>query len=294
MDRNPDHHGLVAAEQQGAAAEENGVPVSHYPRCFGCGHNNAMSLRLEAYRTGDRLHADWTPPAAAEGGPGVVHGGYLAAAADELLALLASSIAEMPAMTARIQVRYLAPALTGRALRLEAEVVERKGRKLDIAMRAMDRETGAVCVEGTGTYVAVPTGYWGTQMDKQGINTASLDLTGGDASTYFGWHVRWLREAYRPASQLRPVRVLVELADIVPSRWLMLIDADGLHVAPAPNERIDVDASLSISFPIWQAMLMERDNVIDTLRRHGGIVEGDEFAIVRFISQLPRKNGDPA
>src|SRR5262249_12375505 len=78
--------------------------ISHYPRCFGCGNANDRGLRLDAQWDGEELVARHTAPIDAEGGPGVVHGGYVAALVDETMALAASAFANSPAMTRRIEI----------------------------------------------------------------------------------------------------------------------------------------------------------------------------------------------
>lgn len=265
--------------------------VSHYPLCFGCGEINPKSMGLKAFREGDLLRAEWTPPAMTEGGPGIVHGGYLAAAVDEMQALLASSVSKVPAMTVEIQVRYLSPVLSGHVLTLEAEVVERKGRKLSVAMRAVDRDGDTVCFTGTGTYVAVPSHYWSRQAEKLGIDIAMMDFEGGDISTFFAWHVRWLRDAYRPRGDTRPARILVEFDDVEPARWLMSVDSSGLRFEPDPAADAAAEVSIGIRFQIWQEMLKERteqSNASGVVTKLDGRLTGDEAALNRFVSQLPQ------
>ncbi len=64
-----------------------------------------------------------------EGPPGAVHGGFLAAAFDEVLGL-AQSMSGSPGMTARLTVNYRKPTPWGEPLRFEARIVRRDGRKV--------------------------------------------------------------------------------------------------------------------------------------------------------------------
>jgi hypothetical protein len=151
----------------------------------------------------------------------------------------------------------------------------------------LDRDSGQVCVEAQGTYIAVAASYWDTYMRRQGIDTASLDLAGGDASTYAAWHFGWLREAYRSTGPVKPVRVQVEFTDIAPARWLMAADSEALRIDELPEGAGPVDVSITIGFASWQAMLRERSDPCGALDRSGGRLVGDRSALERFVSQLP-------
>jgi acyl-coenzyme A thioesterase PaaI-like protein len=64
-----------------------------------------------------------------EGPPGHVHGGYLAAAFDEVLGL-AQGVSGAPGMTARLTVNYRKPTPWGMPLRFEGRIERREGRKV--------------------------------------------------------------------------------------------------------------------------------------------------------------------
>jgi acyl-coenzyme A thioesterase PaaI-like protein len=102
----------------------------HDPQCWGCG-DNPTGLRLpvpaeeglteyEAYFSFDERH---------QGGPGIVHGGLVAAALDEAVGLLATWYA-FPTVTARIFVRYRRPVAINTELLLTARIVETNGRRV--------------------------------------------------------------------------------------------------------------------------------------------------------------------
>lgn len=261
--------------------------VTHYPLCFGCGESNPISMGITAYCKGNQLWAEWTPPSNAEGGPGVVHGGYLAAAVDEIQALLASSVAQVPAMTATIEVSYRSPVLTNHVVAIEAEVVEQDGRKFHITMRGTDRDSSKLCFEGKGLYIAVRTSYWRSQMRKQGIHLSEREFTAGDVSSLFSWHVQWLLDSYMPRKPVDPASVLVEFSDVKPSRWSMRIEDSGLQIDSDPELDEPPDASIAIRFSTWQAILKDRANPAVLIRSLGGRVDGEEVALDRLVSQLP-------
>jgi acyl-coenzyme A thioesterase PaaI-like protein len=108
------------------------IPPHHDPACWGCG-DNPTGLRLplpaaeglteyEAYVAFDERH---------QGGPGIVHGGLVAAALDEAVGLLATWYA-FPSVTARIFVRYRKPVPINTELLLTARLDDTSGRRLHV------------------------------------------------------------------------------------------------------------------------------------------------------------------
>ncbi len=108
------------------------VEPHHDPACWGCG-DNATGLRLplpaaeglteyEAYFEFDERH---------QGGPGIVHGGLVAAALDEAVGLLATWYA-FPTVTARLFVRYRLPVPINTELLLRATLADERGRRLHV------------------------------------------------------------------------------------------------------------------------------------------------------------------
>jgi acyl-coenzyme A thioesterase PaaI-like protein len=114
------------------------IPPHHDPSCWGCGDNPA-GLHLphpasegleeyEAYVAFDELH---------QGGPGIVHGGFVAAALDEAAGLLATWYA-FPTVTARMLVRYRRPVPINTELLLRATLDEARGRRLHVTAAIVD------------------------------------------------------------------------------------------------------------------------------------------------------------
>lgn len=108
------------------------VPPHHDPACWGCG-NAPDGIRLpqpevegateyEAYFAFDERH---------QAGPGLVHGGLVAAALDEACGLLATWY-RFPTVTARIFVRYRRPVPINTELLVRARLTEERGRRLRV------------------------------------------------------------------------------------------------------------------------------------------------------------------
>lgn len=118
------------------------------------GRSNAVAppvlLRLvRDDETGHRIEGEVTFGAAYEGPPGHVHGGYVAAAFDELLGFAQLS----PGYTARLTVTYRRPTPLHRLLRLEAAIESVEGRKRIVRGRCT-LEDGTLLSEAEGLFIA--------------------------------------------------------------------------------------------------------------------------------------------
>ena len=88
-----------------------------------------------------------------QGGPGIVHGGIVAAALDEACGLLATWH-RFPTVTARFAIRYRRPVPIGRPLRITSRVVDERGRRIEIAAELRDGEE--LLAEADGAFLHVP------------------------------------------------------------------------------------------------------------------------------------------
>jgi acyl-coenzyme A thioesterase PaaI-like protein len=117
------------------------------------GRSNPIAPPLELWVEGDRVRGRGRFGAAYEGPPGHVHGGYVAAAFDELLGF-AQSLTGSPGMTGRLIVHYRRPTPLHAELRLEGVVLGTEGRKIFTEGRLWAGD--ALCAESEGLFVTVP------------------------------------------------------------------------------------------------------------------------------------------
>ena len=112
---------------------------------------NPMSPPMRLAYEGDRVVCDVTFGSAYEGPPACVHGGYVAAAFDEVLGA-AQSLSGEQGMTARLVTNYRSPTPLHEPLRIEAWLDRREGRKIFVQgrMTAGDRLTA----EAEGLFIA--------------------------------------------------------------------------------------------------------------------------------------------
>jgi acyl-coenzyme A thioesterase PaaI-like protein len=118
----------------------------HHDLCFGCGQANLFGLQLELEQSPDGgVDGRFFVKQDHQGPPGYAHGGVIAAALDEAMALvlLAEST---PAVTARLEVDLLAPAPVGTFVRVEAELEESDARTLRLRARARSEDGGELAV----------------------------------------------------------------------------------------------------------------------------------------------------
>ena len=121
--------------------------------CFVCGEKNPFGLQLEPVGENGKGTIVWTPEKRHQGYTGVVHGGLISTLLDEAMAYAAMSVAGFCA-TADISVKFRKPVHTGETVRIEAELVEQRGRILKLQATAF--QEGEEKARGRATFVAVP------------------------------------------------------------------------------------------------------------------------------------------
>jgi len=88
-----------------------------------------------------------------EGPPGSVHGGYVAAAFDEVLGF-ANALSGSPGMTGTLTVRYRRPTPLHTELRFEARYDRSEGRKIFTSGKLFAGDS--LCAEAEGLFITVP------------------------------------------------------------------------------------------------------------------------------------------
>jgi len=130
------------------------IPPHHDPSCWGCG-SAPDGLRLpQPEQEGLTEYEAWFSfDARHQGGPGLVHGGLVAAVLDEACGLLATWY-RFPAVTARIFVRYRLPVPINTELLVRARLTGERGRRLHVEGRLGDGND--VLAEARGAFLHVP------------------------------------------------------------------------------------------------------------------------------------------
>ncbi len=116
------------------------------------GMANPLAPPIRLAVIGDRVEGHATFGVPYEGPPGHVHGGFLAAAFDEVLGM-AQSLTGNPGMTGTLTIRYRRPTPLLKELVFEASVDRVEGRK--IFTRGTVSCDGTVTAEAEGIFIAV-------------------------------------------------------------------------------------------------------------------------------------------
>ena len=139
------------------------IPDHHLDTCFGCGPDNPHKLGIEPTYTEDRVIAELTFHPRFEGGPGLAHGGAVAALFDDLLGFV-SMMHQRPAVTAKLEVNYRHPIPLGVTIRAEAWLTAIEGRKQHVEGAGFAPD-GTVLVEASGLFVAVGVEHFTKAME---------------------------------------------------------------------------------------------------------------------------------
>jgi len=129
---------------------------------------NPLSPPLHFEYTPERITGHATFGSAYEGPPGCVHGGYVAAAFDELLGA-AQSLSGTQGMTARLVVNYRSPTPLHTELRFEARLARTDGRKIFCEgwLHVGDR----LCAEAEGLFISMdPTKFQSLLAARRELN----------------------------------------------------------------------------------------------------------------------------
>lgn len=130
------------------------VPLEpHGARCFGCGPDNPAGLAMEVFRVGDEVMTDIGFERKHAGAHGVVHGGVLASACDDLVAFLLY-VTNEPAVTRSLTVDYVAPVPVGEPHRLVGRVAARDGRRITMSVQGTAAD-GSVRFSAQAVFVTV-------------------------------------------------------------------------------------------------------------------------------------------
>jgi acyl-coenzyme A thioesterase PaaI-like protein len=126
--------------------------ATHHDLCFGCGIANVFGMHLEAPPPENgELRGRFFVKQDLMGPPGVMHGGLVATALDEVMSLLVC-VELAPAPTARLETDLRAPIPLGTFVEATARIVERDARKVTATAELRD-EAGALLAEGRAVFV---------------------------------------------------------------------------------------------------------------------------------------------
>jgi len=151
-----DQYGRIAGwtgEIDFAETANSGDPHAHFDRSPIVGQSNPMAPPIRMEQRGDVIRGTAVFGRAYEGPPGNVHGGWIAAAFDEVLGMT-QSMSGHPGMTAYLHVNYRKPTPLGTEITFEGELVRVEGRKIYTVGRA-HRPDGQLTAEAEALFVSI-------------------------------------------------------------------------------------------------------------------------------------------
>lgn len=159
-------------------ARSDVIPPHHDPACWGCGEApGGIRLARPAVEGATEYEAALRFDEGHQGGPGLAHGGLVAAALDEACGLLATWY-RFPAVTARIFVRYRLPVPINTELLVRASLTGERGRRLHI--RGEIRGGGGdVLAEARGAFLHVPLEHFLATPEGQAAAVAWAERLNG-------------------------------------------------------------------------------------------------------------------
>ncbi len=123
---------------------------ARFTRCYGCGQENALGLKLDFAREGDAVVATFVP-APDHGGYGrVLHGGVTSTLIDEAFGWTIFGLLGRLGMTTELHVTYSAPLFCGEAATIRGSI-ERHDEREAIVRAIVTDPRGRVAAEGRGT-----------------------------------------------------------------------------------------------------------------------------------------------
>lgn len=149
----------------GEVANAGADPSAFFDHSPLIGKSNPLSPPLLLEQVDDRIVGQARFGAAYEGPPGCVHGGYVAAAFDELLGA-AQGLGGQPGMTGTLSVRYRRPTPLLTDLAFEAHLVRIERRKTFVAGTCS--AGGEVTAEAEGIFIAMdPQRFLALRLDRE-------------------------------------------------------------------------------------------------------------------------------
>jgi acyl-coenzyme A thioesterase PaaI-like protein len=138
-----------------AEAANAGEPFAFFDHSPMLGPANPLAPPIELWMEDGKIAGRVTFGAAYEGPPGCVHGGYVAAAFDEVLGST-QSLSGAPGMTGRLTVHYRSPTPLHTELRFEGVLDKVSGRKIHTSGRLWAGDV--LCADAEGLFITIDFG----------------------------------------------------------------------------------------------------------------------------------------
>ena len=121
--------------------------------CFVCGPKNPVGLKLKFRFDGKAIKTEFIPKKEHQGYLDIVHGGIISTLLDEAMVKLAIAM-DMPAVTARMDIRLRKALAVGEKVMVEAEILKETRKTIDAYAKAVT-DDDVVVADAKGKLVKV-------------------------------------------------------------------------------------------------------------------------------------------
>ncbi len=121
-------------------------------RCFFCGTDNHLGLKMKFYTDGKKVYSSTTIPAHLCGWNNLAHGGVVTALLDEIMSWSSSYLLKKIILTKTITVDFIKPVMIGDDLIVEGEVAEQVNDKEAIMKGYIYNSNRELLTQSTGTF----------------------------------------------------------------------------------------------------------------------------------------------
>jgi acyl-coenzyme A thioesterase PaaI-like protein len=125
--------------------------VKNTERCFACGKQNPIGLKIHFLPMPNGVQAQFTPTKEYEGFQDIIHGGIVATILDEAIAW-ACRTCGVDAVTGELTVRYKKPLITNKPVTISGIIEKNKGKLLLGSAYIKDKD-GTVIATATAKMV---------------------------------------------------------------------------------------------------------------------------------------------
>jgi uncharacterized protein (TIGR00369 family) len=123
-------------------------------KCFGCGKDNPIGLKLDITYVENKSHIEFEVGPYHCGYPGLMHGGLIGMLFDEAMFYAIKKVG-IVTVTVSMTVDYISPGLEGHLLICEAEIEKQEGRRIDVIAEIKDADGGKLIAKAKGRFLEV-------------------------------------------------------------------------------------------------------------------------------------------
>ena len=124
-------------------------------RCFACGPNNPVGLRMKFFTDEQSVFASVPVPDHLCGWDNLVHGGVITTMLDEIMSWAAIYLLKTIILTKSVKVEFLKPLFIGAAVRVVGRVQQRISEREAIMEGFLYNAEGHLCSRSTGTFALI-------------------------------------------------------------------------------------------------------------------------------------------